>query len=261
MQNVGEDIVLLAIKRNGTVAAYEKLRFAVTGAELVRLVGSQRISIDHDGFIEVVDPSPTGDALTDRALAAIDDAIPPLRARTWVARQRPMIVDGYFEHLAVAGTIRADDRKLLGRSRLRRWIVIDAARVFDAKGRLDAIAWATGPATSEQAAFAGLAHAVGLDARLYRGRKGQPARSRLAAIARQDGTIAIVNDAATLQNAGVNASSAAAANAAVQSATWLAIQSSVIATHHAAISHQHHQTGHVSGHDHGGGGMAGGHHG
>lgn len=70
-----------------------------------------------------------------------------------------------------------------------------------------------------------------------------------------------MNDAATLQDAGVDASSAAAANAVVQSAMWLAIQSSVNATHHAAMSHQHHQTGHFGGHDHGGGGMAGGHHG
>jgi Golgi phosphoprotein 3 (GPP34) len=259
MQAIGEDIVLLAIKRNGTIAAYEKLRFALASSELVRLAEAGRIDIDHDGYVFVVDTSPTGDALTDLALAALEDAIRPPRAREWVARQRPVLVNKYLERLAAAGTVRAEDRKVLGLFRVRRWIVLDAGRVIDAKGRLDAIAFTTGPVTSEQAAFAGLVHAIGLGVGLYPKRKDLAARDRLEAIARQDETIEMVSGAPTFPNSAVDASTSVAANAALQAATWSAIQSSVNATHHAVV--QHHQTGHDGGFHDGGGGMAGGHHG
>ena len=92
MRDIGEDIVLLAIRRNGTIIAHEKLRFALAGWELVWLAQTRRIDIDHDGYIVVLDSSPTGDPIADSALAAIDDAIGPPRAKEWVARQRSTLV-------------------------------------------------------------------------------------------------------------------------------------------------------------------------
>lgn len=223
MRNIGEDIVLLAIKRNGTIAAYEKLRFALAGSELVRLAETRRIDIDRDDYVFVLDASPTGDALTDLALTALKDAIRPPRARQWVSRQRPVLVNKYLERLAAAGTVRAEDRRVLGLFRVRRWIVLDTERVIDAKGRLDAIALTTGPVTSEQAAFAGLVHAIGLSVWLYPQRKDLAARNRLEAIARQDETIEMVSGAPTFPNSAVDASASVAANAALQAATWSAI--------------------------------------
>jgi Golgi phosphoprotein 3 (GPP34) len=82
VQNIGEDIVLLAIMQNGTIVGYEKLRFALAGAELVRLAEAGRIDIDHDGYISVLNASPTGDAITDLLLTGLEDAIRPPRRRT-----------------------------------------------------------------------------------------------------------------------------------------------------------------------------------
>jgi hypothetical protein len=259
MQNLGEDIVLLAIKRNGTIAAYDRLRFALAGSELVRLAEARRIDVDQDGYIDILDTSPTGNALTDTALAALEDATRPLEAEKWVARQPPALVNMYLTHLTGAGSIRAEDSKVLGLFRIRRWIVVDTARVTDAKGRLDAIASTTGPVTREQAAFGGLVHAAGLAVWLYPKRTDLAERDRLRAIARQDETIEIVDDALASATSAVDTATDATANAAIQAAMWSSIRSSVNATHHAAA--QHHPTGQTGGAHHSGGGAAGGHHG
>lgn len=139
--------------------------------------------------------------------------------------------------------------------------MVDAERAADAKSRLAAITTTTGPITQEQAAFAGLVHAAGLDAFLYPKQKGLVARNRSAAIARQDRTIAVVGDAPTLLTSAVGASTGAAVNAAtqvataIQAATLSALQSAVNTTHHLGAQH-HHGGGHYAG-----GGMGGGHHG
>lgn len=261
---MGEDIVLLAIHRNGTIIAYEKLRFALAGWELVRLAETRRIDIDHDGYIVVVDNGPTGDAIVDSALAAIDNAIGQPRAKEWVARQRSTLAAKYLERLAAAGTIRAGRRKALGLLRAQRWTVVDKARGIDAKDRLDEIAFSTGPVTPEQAAFAGLVHAVGLDARLYPKRKNLAARNRLQAVAQEHQTIGMFSDSSpSLNNPGDN-SIQMAPDAGLNFAALSAVQSCVHATHHAAADHG---IGHDGGSHHGGafhhdgGGMGGGHHG
>lgn len=264
MGNIGEDLVLLAIKRNGTIAAFERLRFALAGSELVRLVDARRIDIDHDGYIVVLDVSPTGDELADLALTSIGGAVIRLRAKEWVARQRPVLVDIYLEHLAAAGVIRSEDRKVLGLFRAQRWAVVDTARVIDAKGRLDAIVSSTGPVTREQAAFAGLVHAVGLGVWLYPRRDYLARRSRLAAIALKDETTEMVSSKPAFPGNASDASVYASDDASLQGAIWAAVRSCVDATHHAVVQHQgghdggsHHDGG---GFHHDGGGMVGGHH-
>jgi Golgi phosphoprotein 3 (GPP34) len=281
MRNVGEDIVLLAIGRNGTIATYEKLCFALAGSELVQLVDAQRIEFDLYGGITVLDASPTGDALVDLALARLVEGTPPPTAWQWVARQHPELVNRYLARHSEAGTIRFEDRTVLGLLRIQRWTVLDPARVTEARARLDAIVSATGPLTSEQVVFAGLVHAVGLGGSLYPKRAGQAARSRLEAIAAQNDTVKTVAGARDAASNAVGTS--AATNTVLQVGIWTAIETSVNATLH-TVAH-HHQSGqgngahpesgvhhggavyhsggvhHDGGFHHGGGGMDGGHHG
>lgn len=258
MQSIGEDIVLLAIRGNGTIAAYEKLCFALGGWELLRLAGSGRIAIDQNGQVVVLDASPVGDALVDMALAVFDDAmLLPSGAADWVASRHPVLVNKYLERLSEAGTIRFEDRTFLGLLRIQRWIVLDEARVTDAKDRLDAIVSATGALTSEQAAFAGLVYAVGLGRWLYPGREGQAMRDRLERIAQQLETPEIAGAVSNSANSAVG--TPGAVDSALQNATWSAAQSVADAVADAIV--QHHQTGHGGGSHHGGGGVAGGHHG
>lgn len=275
MGNVGEDIVLLAVKRNGTVAAYEKLCFALASSELVRLAQTRHIEFDGNGAIVVLDASPTGDVLIDLALARLIARTPRPTAAQWVAGQHPILVNGYLGHLTVAGTIRFEERTILGLLRIQRWIVLDPARVKDAKDRLDAIVSTTGTLSTEQATFAALVHTVGLGSLLYPKRKGRVARGRLAAIAAQHESVRTVKGARNSAKSAADTS--AGTNTVLQVGLWTAVETSINATLRAVAQHhrtgQYHQTGqggnvhhgagsgHGGGFHHDGGGMAGGHHG
>jgi hypothetical protein len=128
---------------------------------------------------------------------------------------------------------------------------------------LDAIALSAGTVDTAEAAYAGLAHAIGLGALLYRGRENQPARKRLEQIAKgqwpADAVTAANRDAAagagagavtslttaTANQAAVHAAHQAAIAAAVEAATTAAIHAAVEAAHHAATdggagAHGHH---------------------
>lgn len=286
MVNVGEDIVLLAVTRKGTIAAYERLCFALAGSELVQLAQSQRIEFDIYGGIDVLDASPTGDALVDVALARLIAREPRPTAAQWVAYQHPVLVNQYLGRLTEAGTIRFEDRTILGLLRIQRWIVLDPARVADAKDRLDAIVATTAAETLtwEQAALAGLVHAVELGKLLYPKREGQAARRRLEAIAGQHGTVETAVSRARNSTGGA-ADTSSATSTVLQVGIWTAIETAVNATLYTVAQH-HHQAGHVGGsydagashhggafhggggshhggafHSSGGGGMVGGHHG
>ena len=69
MSTLGDDLVLLSVSQGGgRVSAPNVTGVGLMGAELVRLAASGRIDITA-GRITVLDPSPTGDAEADAALA------------------------------------------------------------------------------------------------------------------------------------------------------------------------------------------------
>ena len=264
MQSLGEDIVLLAVKPDGHLGAWDKLRFALAGSELVRLAAARRVEVV-DKRIVLVESGAVEDPFLAAALADIRRSKRPPRATDWVTRHgRQRLVDEYLAHLTGVGAIRAERRKVLGLFTATRWYVVDIGRQADARARLDEIARGSGPVDSAQAAFGGLVHAVQLDAVLYPGREGKPARQRLKQVARRDVTAAAVRSAAVdasahaASDAAIHASTDAAIHAATQAATDAAIQASVQASIDAAVSASvaaTHDAGH-SGH----GGAVGGHH-
>jgi hypothetical protein len=264
MQSLGEDIVLLAVKPDGHLGAWDKLRFALAGSELVRLAAARRVEVV-DKRIVLVESGPVEDPFLAAALADIRRSKRPPRATDWVTRHgRQRLVDEYLAHLTGVGAVRTERRKVLGLFTATRWYVVDIGRQADARARLDEIARGSGPVDSAQAAFGGLVHAVQLDAVLYPGRDGKPARQRLKQVARRDATAAAVRSAAVdasthaATDAAIHASTDAAIHAATQAATDAAIQASVQASIDAAVSASvtaTHDAGH-SGH----GGAVGGHH-
>lgn len=250
MRTLGEDIVLLAIKPDGHLSVWDKLRFALAGSELVRLAAARRVEVV-DKRIVLVDSGPLGDPFLAAALADIERSTRPPRATDWVKRRgRQRLVDEYLARLTDAGVIRTERRKVMGLFTTTRWYVLDIGRQADARSRLDEIARSTGPIDSAQAAFGGLVHAVHLDAALYPGRDGKPARERLKRIARRDATANAVQSAAT--DAPTWTASDAAIRAATQAATDAAIQASIDAAVSASIAATHDAGGHGS--------AAGGHH-
>ena len=194
MQNLGEDILLLAMERDGTIALHDKLHFALAGSELELLAELRRVDIVK-GRIVVVDPTPTGDPLLDEAFASMRGwSKRPPRARDWIAGQKARVTQEYLERLAASGTVRYEARRRLGVFHVQRWFVIDFGRLNRLTAQLDAIAFSTGPVDSTQVAFGGLVHAIGFSALLYPRGDGRPARKRLKTLAQYNEAAGAVAD-------------------------------------------------------------------
>jgi hypothetical protein len=271
METLGEDLLLLAVRPNGTLGVAPKLRFALSGAELVRLAAARRVDIVR-GRIVILDATPTGDALLDEALRSMEGGLRRPTAKAWVARQRRGLVEAYLDRLAAAGTIRAERRKVLGLFPGTRWVVLDTVRLAQVRASLDAIA--SGPADggldSAQAAFAGLADAIGLSQLIYPGFAGSAARKNLkravkhgraggpadAAIGASTDAAAAASTAAATQ-AATDAATQAATQASIDAATQAATQAAIDAATHAATQAATDAAHHAAAHH---GGAVGGHH-
>ncbi len=193
VDNLGEDLVLLSIRPDkGTVTTAQRISYGLMGAELVLLAASGRIDVQQDR-IGVRDQSLTGDAELDAALASLVGPRRAPRARAWVGRPRRGIVLAYLSRLVATGALRAE-RRIFGTTR---YLIADPARVAQTRARLDAIALSAGMVQTEQAAFGGLTHAIGLDLVLYPGRAGRPVRQRLLEMGRGQWTVAAVTTAAS----------------------------------------------------------------
>jgi len=234
MDELGDDLVLLAARSDGTLRLPAKLRFGLSGAELVRLAAARRVDIVR-GRIVVRDNAPTGDALLDEALASMTGGWRQPGAKAWVARHRPGLVERYLARAEAAGTIRADRRKALGFIPETRWAVLDAARAAQARTRLEAAAASTGAVDSAQAALAGLASAIGVADVVFPGWAGAAARRRLRQVARREPAAADVTRAAAGAGDAQRAATAAATDASMQAAVRAATDAAVSAAVSAAV--------------------------
>jgi Golgi phosphoprotein 3 (GPP34) len=264
LDELGEGLLLLAVRGNGMLAVRDKLRFGMAGSELIRLAAARRVDIVNRRIV-VLDASPTGDALLDQALASMTGGRLKPTAKSWVARQRKGLVEGYLDKLEAAGAVRAERRKALGFVPVTRWTVTDTARLAAARTSLDIIASGTGSIGVEQAALAGLADAIGLTGLIYPGFAGASARRQVRNAARRDrsadAVASAVRDAGTdSADAAIRAATNAAADAAIRAATDAAVAASIDAATQAAISAAT-EAAHHAAHDAGGaGGAVGGHH-
>ena len=234
METLGDDLILLSIRSNGAIGTAEKLRFGLSGAELVRLAALGRVDIQR-GRIIILDQTPTGDVLLDEALTSMAGSRRPPKAKAWVARRRGDLTRRYLERLASAGTIHASQRMALGFIPKTGWTVLDAGRLAAAQARLDAIANGSDGVDIEQAALAGLASAIEVPSLVYPGFAGRAARKRIEAAGKSGGPAT----QATRTAAAAGASDAAlgpATQAAVSAATQAAVQASVSAATEAAVS-------------------------
>jgi Golgi phosphoprotein 3 len=249
METLGDDLVLLAILPNGVIGAAPKLRFGLSGSELIRLAALRRVGVERDRVV-VLDQAPTGDLFLDEALASMHGSP---SAKAWVVGSQDELVRRYLERLAAAGTIRLERRKALGLVAVDGWTVLDAGRLAAARARLDAIAYGADGADVTGVALAGLVTAIGLPPLVYPGFRGSAARRRIARAARGSGSAA-----GRTQAAGTAVTSAPdeATDAAVRAAADASVRASIDATAQAVIW----TGGDTAHHAHGGSGHAGGHH-
>jgi hypothetical protein len=272
LDSLGEDLVLLSVTPDaGRIGTAQRIGFGLMGSELVRLAAGGRITIAANRVI-VQDSTPSGDAELDAALDSLAKARRQLRPKNWVSHPRRGICEAYLARLAAAGAVRAEQGTKLGIFPSTRWRIADAGRLAGARARLDAIALSGGQVDTAQAAYAGLAHAVGLGVLLYPGWANRHVRKRLEQIAKGQWSAAAVAAASreatatttatraasdisagaasqaaidAAQQAAVHAANQAAVQAAVDAATAAAVAASVEAAHHAATdggagAHGHH---------------------
>jgi hypothetical protein len=259
METLGDDLVLLSILPNGVIGTSAKLRFGLSGSELVRLAALRRVGIERDQIV-VLDQAPTGDVLLDEALASMHDSP---AAKAWVGLDRDELVRRYLERLAAAGTIQLERRKALGFIAVNGWTVLDPGRMAVARAPLDAIAHGAGVAGLPEGALAVLATAIGLPPLIYPGFRGSAARRRITRAARDSRSAAETTQAVVTAAAGTpDAVTLAATDAAVRAATDASVRASIDAATQAAMwaaaDAPHHAAGGI-GHV-GGVGHAGGHH-
>lgn len=209
LATLGEDLLLLLIRPNGTVGSAAKVDFGLMGSELVRLAAAARVEITGDRII-VRSAAGTGDPELDGALASLAAARKPPRPRHWVGHPRKGIRDAYLRRLVAAEALSADRGGIFGGWRYR---VTDSGRAARARATLDAIAQSQGEVDVTSAAIGGLAHAVGLDRLLYPGFGARP-RKRLAEIAAGQWT----EPAPSGASASAESASAESASAAVTAA-------------------------------------------
>jgi hypothetical protein len=257
MDELCDDLLLLAVRPDGTLALPANLRFGISGAELVRLAAARRVDIER-GRIVILDTAPTGDELLDAALASMTGGRHGPSAKGWVARHRRGLVHFYLARAAAAGTVRGERGTRLGFIPVERWLVTDSARAAKARAKLEAVAAGAGPFSQEQAALAGLAVAAGVALVAFPGRAGGAARKRLREAAKRDpaATAAISAAADNATAAATDAATRAAMDAAVRAATDAAVNAAVNAATDAAISAATDASAHAAH----GGGAAGGHH-
>jgi hypothetical protein len=250
VDTLGDDLVLLSLNPgSGRVSTVRKIGYGLMGSELVRLAAGGRVDIEA-GRIVVRNALPTGDAELDAALASMANARRPPRAERWVGRPRHGICNAYLERLAAAGSIRKESAVLT------RWRITRPELVADARARLDSVAVSTVPLDLSQAAFGGLAHAIGLDALLYSGWGNRGIRKRFEQIAKGQwiapatqrtshsaadpavdgaGDVPVADGPGDPAGHAAHAPSHAPAHAATQAAMHAATQAAVNAATHAAV--------------------------
>ncbi len=240
MDELGDDLLLLAARPDGTLTVPPKLRFGLSGSELVRLAAARRVDIA-GGRIVILDTAPTGDPLLDEALASMTGRRGEPTAKAWVARNRRGLVDRYLARAEATGTIREQRRTALGFIPMTRWAVLDTARAAQARARLEAVATSTGPVDAAQAALAGLASAIDVTRLVFPGLSGAAARKRLRQAAKRETAAADTTRAVTgATKAAMDAAVAAAIDAAVAAATQAAVSAGTDAGHHGGAVGGHH---------------------
>jgi len=221
VDDLAADLMLLAARPDGRLDVPPKLRFGLSGSELVRLAAARRVDVA-DGRIVILDTAPTGDPLLDEALALMTGSDRPPTAKAYVARARRRLVERYLARLKDDGIVQADRRKMLGFITVNHWVVVDTARVARARATLQAVADSTGTVEPAQAALAGLAFAIGVARYVFPGVAGVPARKRLKEAAMRDpatdAAVRAATDAAIM--ASISAATAAATSAATSAGSF-----------------------------------------
>ncbi|GIJ77317.1 hypothetical protein Xph01_17490 [Micromonospora phaseoli] len=180
---LAEELLLLAYDDETGKATLPRisLDLGMAAAVLIELALAGRLAYA-DGSLTVVDPTPTGEPVTDAVLAKIA-ADTPHSPASWVQRLRHGLRDRILGDLCAQGVVRDVDETELGFIHVHRYPVVDPSVEAETRQRLaEAL---TGAAPDERtAALATLVAVLRMESALgVSGEAAADARRRLAAIA------------------------------------------------------------------------------
>jgi hypothetical protein len=159
--------------------------YALAGAVLAELTLAGRIVTDPDR-LRLVDPTPTGDAVQDRALAAIAAAPAPADTRQWIetlAGDAETDRDALFARLVGRGILKPVDDRFLWVFPERRYPMVSETEEREVKARImDVLFHDTAP-SHRDALLIGLCRAAGLFPLLLSGQELDHLSARIDRVA------------------------------------------------------------------------------
>ncbi|WNI16134.1 GOLPH3/VPS74 family protein [Actinacidiphila sp. ITFR-21] len=200
MRTLADDLLVLSIGRSGRLRCAETLPYGLRGAELADLVAAGRVAVETTGGpirIAVLDPSPVGDVLLDRAIRWVLREPSPLHPSAFVKRTVGRSPGAHIDHARDLGTVTVDPRRA-GRPAPGRIRVVDPAHREAARARVDHVVDSDRPLDAldaQDVVLAALVQAIGLGDRLYAGPVHRRRRRRLDGIAERHWAAVIVRRA------------------------------------------------------------------
>lgn len=186
-----EELLLLTLEDSG--GEFDSvpeiyLNCGMAGAALMDLSLRGRLDSDLSGVF-VVDPTPTGDAILDRVLAAFAHEPQQLPAREWISRlahDAPEMREAALASLCARGILRQKDQAFLWVLKERRYPVVEGQERTEAKKRILGLLYNDDIPTPEDVSLTSLAEACFIFERILSPKELARIKPRIRQIARMD---------------------------------------------------------------------------
>src|SRR5919197_3353884 len=216
---LAEELVLLGTNERGPTesAARASLDNGIAGARLLELSLAGRLALGEKGAIVVSDERPTGDELTDEALARIAASERERSAKHWVSKLASRQVrKRVLARLDDRGVLAAERSKFLGLVPCTRHVEVDPGPERELHERLRGAVLGDEAADPRTVALAGLVKACGLTRAVFGREDRTAADRRIKELAESDAVSAAVKSVTDATTAAVIAAttSVAASSAA-----------------------------------------------
>jgi hypothetical protein len=198
---IAEDVLLLLVNdRTGRfLVDSTRLDNVLAGAVLVELVTIERVGFASEGGrfkrgrMVVLNPTPPGDPVLDRALATVA-ASRPAKPEQLIAKLRKRLRATLLERLSAAGALHRSTRKVMGILPRTSWQAVDSSHEKELRTRLQDVLLADATPDVRTAALVGLLAAVNAAHKVVKGEK-KAVRARAKDIAAGDWAGAAVKKA------------------------------------------------------------------
>jgi golgi phosphoprotein 3 len=210
---LAEELVLLGTTERGSTesAAWASLDNGIAGARLLELSLAGRLALGEKGAIVVADERPTGDELTDEALARIAESERRRDAKHCVSRRASgKVRKQVLARLDDRGVLAAERSKFLGLVPRTRHVEVDPGPEREVRERLRGAVLGDEAADPRTVALAGLVKACGLTKAVFGRDDRKSADRRIKELAEPDAVGAAVKSVTDATTAAVIAATTAA---------------------------------------------------